>query len=232
MTAKTWLDFVRLPSEISEFERGYLARMNRVALGFLWLNLPVFVCVAFFNETQPLLALVLTCLTLVGPTVAWSTLDNPRTVSLIHGFTAMCMGGLLVHFGQGPIQIEMHFYFFSLLAVLAMFGNPTVIVVAAVTVTLSKSARRRSRTATRICGRLRQRAAGTGDRPSRWKSRPGTLCGGRSGVPFRRADPARVGDSGVRRVRGAARGCLGCPRRRVHADRRSPSSSAEAIGVW
>jgi hypothetical protein len=32
------------------------------------------------------------------------------------------------------VQIEMHFYFFALLAMLAIFGNPMVIVVAAVTV--------------------------------------------------------------------------------------------------
>jgi HPt (histidine-containing phosphotransfer) domain-containing protein len=48
----------------------------------------------------------------------------------------MLMGGLLVHFGQGPVQIEMHFYFFALLAMLAMYGNPMVIVVAALTVAL------------------------------------------------------------------------------------------------
>jgi len=136
MHAASWIDYVRLPAEISDFERSWLARMNRVALGFFWLNLPLFVAVAFFNETGPLLAVVLTGLVLVGPTVALGALDNPRAVSMVHGFTAMCLGGLLVHFGQGPVQIEMHFYFFSLLAVLAMFGNPTVIIVAAVTVTL------------------------------------------------------------------------------------------------
>ena len=117
--------YVRLPDEITEFERTYLARMNKVALGFYWLNLPLMLTVAFFNQTNPLLALILTTITLVGPTVAWATLDNPRSVSLVHGFTAMCLGGLLVHFGQGPMQIEMHFYFFSLLAVLAMFANPS-----------------------------------------------------------------------------------------------------------
>lgn len=132
----SWLDALQLPREITTFEHSYLNRMNRIALGFFWLNLPLFVAVAFFNDTQPGLAVVLTVLTLLGPSFALYTLDNPRTVSLVHGFTAMCMGGLLVHFGQGPVQIEMHFYFFSLLAVLAMFGNPMVIVVAAVTVTL------------------------------------------------------------------------------------------------
>jgi two-component system chemotaxis sensor kinase CheA len=48
----------------------------------------------------------------------------------------MFMGGALVHFGQGPMQIEMHFYFFALIAMLAVFGNSIVIVAAAVTVTL------------------------------------------------------------------------------------------------
>ena len=42
----------------------------------------------------------------------------------------------LVHVGQGPVQIEMHFYFFALLAMLAVYGNPLVILVAAVTVAL------------------------------------------------------------------------------------------------
>ena len=48
----------------------------------------------------------------------------------------MLMGGLLVHFGQGPVQIEMHFYFFALLAMLCMFANPAVNIAAAITVAL------------------------------------------------------------------------------------------------
>jgi two-component system chemotaxis sensor kinase CheA len=55
---------------------------------------------------------------------------------VVYGITAMLMGGLLVHFGQGPVQIEMHFYFFALLAMLCMFANPMVNIVAAVTVAL------------------------------------------------------------------------------------------------
>jgi HPt (histidine-containing phosphotransfer) domain-containing protein/two-component sensor histidine kinase len=61
---------------------------------------------------------------------------HPRTLSVIYGITAMLMGGLLVHFGQGPVQIEMHFYFFALLAMLCMFANPMVNIAAAVTVAL------------------------------------------------------------------------------------------------
>jgi two-component system chemotaxis sensor kinase CheA len=46
----------------------------------------------------------------------------------------MLTGGVLVHFGQGPVQIEMHFYFFALLAMLCMFANPMVNIAAAATV--------------------------------------------------------------------------------------------------
>lgn len=127
---------LQLPSEITDFERNYLARVNRIGMGFFALHLPVFVLVAWLNETRPWLAFSLTSALLVGPFLALRTFDNPRAVSVVHGFTAMLMGGLLVHFGQGPVQIEMHFYFFALLAMLALFGNPMVIITAAATVSV------------------------------------------------------------------------------------------------
>ncbi len=125
-----------LPREITDFERAYVQRVNRVGLLFFALHLPVFVIIAYLNDTGPMSAVVLTSLVLAGPALAFRTQDNPRTVGLIYGVTAMLMGGLLVHFGQGPVQIEMHFYFFALLAMLAVYGNPMVIVTAAVTVAL------------------------------------------------------------------------------------------------
>lgn len=127
---------LKLPSEITDFERNYLARVNRIGMGFFALHLPVFVLVAWLNETGPWLAFWLTLALLAGPFLALRTFENPRWVSIVHGFTAMLMGGLLVHFGQGPVQIEMHFYFFALLAMLALFGNPTVILTAAATVSV------------------------------------------------------------------------------------------------
>ncbi len=130
------VDAVVLPSEITGFESDYLARMNRVALWFFALHLPIFVLVAYFNDTGPMTAVALTSAVLVGPFIAYFTFKNPRAISVSYGITAMLMGGLLVHFGQGPVQIEMHFYFFALLAMLAMFGNPMVIATAAVTVAL------------------------------------------------------------------------------------------------
>jgi two-component system chemotaxis sensor kinase CheA len=133
---KKLLDYLLLPKEMTPFERQYLLRMNHVGTLFYLGHIPVFALVALANGTKPLLALVLTAIVAAGPTMAERALDNPRHVSMVHGFTAMIMGGLLVHFGQGPVQIEMHFYFFVLLALLAVFANPAVVLVAAVTVAL------------------------------------------------------------------------------------------------
>ncbi|MCR9159608.1 MAG: ATP-binding protein [Nannocystaceae bacterium] len=133
-TLKAILDTIRLPAELTQFEDRYLARVNKIATWFFVLHLPVFVLVAYLNDTGPGMAVLLTAAALIGPVVALKTFENPRNVSLMHGFTSMLMGGLLVHFGQGPVQIEMHFYFFALLAMLAIFANPMVILLAAGTV--------------------------------------------------------------------------------------------------
>lgn len=125
-----------LPPTITEFERAHVQRINRIALWFFAAHIPVFSVIAYFNHTRPELAAAFTAAIMIGPLIAHKTLDNPRHVAIIYGVTAMCMGGLLVHFGQGPVQIEMHFYFFALIAMLAVYGNPAVIYIAAVTVAL------------------------------------------------------------------------------------------------
>ncbi len=129
------LRYLVLPSEITSFEDRYLRRMNRIALAFFWLHPPAFVLVAALAGTSKTLALALSLGVMVGPTLAYVGLSaSPRLVSMVYGFTAMLMGGVLVYIGQGPMQIEMHFYFFVLIALLAVFGNPLVIIIAAVTV--------------------------------------------------------------------------------------------------
>jgi len=125
--------YLFLPPEISAFERSYLRRVNRVALIFFYLHVPAFIGVAALAGTSMLQAAILTPLVLIGPTIGYRWFTNPRAVSITYGFTAMVMGGLLVHFGQGPLQIEMHFYFFVLIALLAVFGNPAAILTAAAT---------------------------------------------------------------------------------------------------
>ena len=125
-----------LPREVTDFEDNYTKRMNNIALGFFALHIPVFTAIAYFNNTGPLLAVALTGLVFLGPLLAVRTLKSRRNASVIMGIASQLMGGLLVHFGQGPIQIEMHFYFFVLIALLAMFANPMVILAAATTTAL------------------------------------------------------------------------------------------------
>jgi two-component system, chemotaxis family, sensor kinase CheA len=132
---KLWR-YLFLPREVSAFEHSYLRRMNRIALLFFYLHVPAFIGVAALAGTSMAQAAVLTPVVLIGPTVVYFWFRNPRALAVAYGFTAMVMGGLLVHFGQGPMQIEMHFYFFVLIALLAVFGNPAAIMTAAATVAL------------------------------------------------------------------------------------------------
>ncbi len=126
--------FVRLPPTITNFEREYLAKTNAVGVGFFLLHIPVLIAVAAVTNTGSIKAGLLTSIVVAGPVLAHYTFTNPRHTTYVFAVASMCMGGLLVHFGQGPMQIEMHFYFFVLLALLAMFANPTVILIAAATV--------------------------------------------------------------------------------------------------
>ena len=125
-----------LPREITFFERTYLERTNKIALFYFALHIPVYTLIAWVNGTGPLLAVGLTSLALAGPWLASKVLGNPRHVSATFGVTAMYVGALLVHFGRGLWTIEMHFYFFVSLALLAVFANPAVVLTGAVTVTL------------------------------------------------------------------------------------------------
>src|SRR3569833_2785663 len=131
-----FMKYIALPKEVTAFEHNYLSRLNRIALYFFNAHIPVFMLVAWVANTGPLSALITTLIVLVGPTITQYALKSERAKSIVYGFTSMIMGGVLVHFGQGPVQIEMHFYFFALLAMLCMFGNPAVNIVAAVTVAL------------------------------------------------------------------------------------------------
>ncbi|MEO0649099.1 MAG: ATP-binding protein [Planctomycetota bacterium] len=128
------LDLLTLPREVSAFERKHVARMNRLALFFLAAHLPVLPLVAVANGVPFLPVLGLVASIFAGALLAYRTLESGRAISSVMAFSAMCMGGTLVHAGQGPVQIEMHFYFFAVLAMLSIFGNPTVVLVGAGTV--------------------------------------------------------------------------------------------------
>jgi two-component system chemotaxis sensor kinase CheA len=125
--------YMLLPKEITAFEHRYLAKLNKTALIMLLCHIPVIMAIAAISGTGVWLALLLTALVVAGPAVAYFTLSNPRAKSMVFGMAAMLIGGLMVHFGQGPAQVEMHFYFFAMLAMLCIFANPAVNIAAAAT---------------------------------------------------------------------------------------------------
>ena len=123
-----------LPDRISDFERTYLRRMNRVGFVFFLLHVPAILAIAAANGINLGTTTALLAGALALPVLAFLSFESPRSVSVAFGVTAMLLAGILVHVGQGPVQIEMHFHFFVLIALLAVFANPLVILAAATTV--------------------------------------------------------------------------------------------------
>lgn len=131
---KRLLDYLVLPPTVSAFERSYLRRMNTIALWFFVAHIPFLAVVGWLNGTGALAAALAAAGGVAGPLLATKALRSCRQQSMVFGVTAMLMGALLVHFGRGMWTIEMHFYFFVALALLAVFANPMVVLVGAVTV--------------------------------------------------------------------------------------------------
>lgn len=131
---ETLKKFLFLPKQTSEFEEAYLRQIHRIAMAFFVWHVPLFTLFAWFHGTGPIEAFLLTSMGLIGPVVALATLQSRRAISIVMGITMVYMCGLLTHFGQGPTQTEMHFYFFVGLSLLSVFGNPMVIIVATITI--------------------------------------------------------------------------------------------------
>ena len=109
---------VVLPRSFSDFEDYYLTRMNRLGFALLACHMPIFVILAYFNDTEPLTAVVLCSAILAGPWIALKTLQSKRTISVVIGVSTMFMGGLLCAPRrarvQGSLQIEDRTSTFSL----------------------------------------------------------------------------------------------------------------------
>ena len=124
-------NYICLPSHESSFERSYTGKLNRIAGRVLILHLPLLAIVAYLNDTGPILVGVLSLAVAAGPMLAASCSFSNRTTAIVMGMAFAFMGGILVHAGQGPAQIEMHFYFFVALALLTLYANPMVVIATA-----------------------------------------------------------------------------------------------------
>lgn len=128
------IKYLMLPKEKTDFELQHVVKINQIALWACAAHIPLFLVVAWLCDTSLLQAALLGAMLFLGPYVASKTLKNPRALSLVFGFTSMCLGAVLVHLGKGPMQIEMHFHFFASLALLTVWGNPLIIWTATLTV--------------------------------------------------------------------------------------------------
>lgn len=131
---KKFLSLLLLPKTQSDFEKSYLAGMNRIALWVCLGHIPLIALVAFLAGTGVVKSVIYTALVIAGPLLGTKLLKNARHASVLFGFTSMNLSALLIHFGQGPMQIEMHFHVFVFIALLSVFANPMPIVTAAATV--------------------------------------------------------------------------------------------------
>lgn len=123
---------------MTAFEREYLKSVNRAWIIGMFAAIPVFAGVGSFFHTGAMVGVIAGLVIVGGPLVAYLFLPDSRITSAAVAVASMCMSGLLIHLGQG--MIEMHFSVFVLLALLISFGNVVVILIAAATVTVHHTA--------------------------------------------------------------------------------------------
>jgi methyl-accepting chemotaxis protein len=113
-------------------------RYNRkMGLGFLiglFLHLPVFIFLAFRNDHGLLSTLGLSGLILAGPTLAYMAQVRSTLLPNLLAFAGMSFSGLLIHLGNG--MIEMHFHVFIMLAIMITFALRTPVVTAVLTIAI------------------------------------------------------------------------------------------------
>lgn len=117
---------------------NFRQRFNRSrSLAFLiamYLHLPIFAFLAYRNNHSQSVALGLGLLILSGPTLVFLMKTSSNLLPNMLAATVMCFSGLLIHLGNG--MIEMHFHVFVGLAVLMLFGLMGPILTATVVIAL------------------------------------------------------------------------------------------------
>ena len=106
-----FMKYLMLPKEKTNAELKHVKEMNRIALFVCLAHIPLFVLVAWLCDTGVLQALGFGVFLVAGPLLAYRTIENPRMLSMIFGFTAMSLGALLVHLGQGLFRSKCTFTF-------------------------------------------------------------------------------------------------------------------------
>lgn len=114
------------------FRERYNRKMSLYFLIGLALHLPVFLYLAITNGHSVLLNLSLSLAILAGPAVAFLGKSTSRLLPNLLAFSGMSYSGMLIHLGNG--MIEMHFHVFIMLAIMIVFAMQTPVLTAVITI--------------------------------------------------------------------------------------------------
>lgn len=114
------------------FREQYNLKTSFYFLLGLALHLPVFIFLAVKNEHHVVANLALALAILAGPAMAYMMKVKTALLPNMIAFAGMCYSGLLIHLGNG--MIEMHFHVFIMLAIMIVFAMQTPVLTAVVTI--------------------------------------------------------------------------------------------------
>ena len=117
-----------------DVNQSYRRRTNLNFLLLLAVHIPAFMGIAAWFGTGTGTAAALGMAILAGPAILFAGRPVARLTSVSMGVAGMCMCGLLIYVGRG--MTEMHFHVFVMLAFLIVFGDPLVLIAAALTIVL------------------------------------------------------------------------------------------------
>jgi methyl-accepting chemotaxis protein len=102
----------------------------------LWAHVPVIAILGLANGTPWLAGSVAGAIAAAVATALWHFDRNSQLARYAITIAQVTMVSLLVWLGQGPLQVEVHFYYFASFAMLAAFCDWPLIVLAAATTAL------------------------------------------------------------------------------------------------
>lgn len=116
---------------LPSYRQRHVARANLWFLVAFWLHLPAFASIAAYRGSGWAVAVGATLAILAGPTLLFLLRRQSQLTACSMGIAGIALSAVLIHLGGG--MIEMHFHIFVLLPLLALFGNPWVVVAGAAT---------------------------------------------------------------------------------------------------
>jgi len=107
------------------------ATVARFFIVGLWLHVPVLLIVGLTNDTSWIAGSLAGAITAAVTTAVWLSDRDGALTRYTIGIAQIMMVSLLVWLSHGPMQIDVHMYYFASFAVLTAFCDWQVIVLAA-----------------------------------------------------------------------------------------------------